>query len=332
MPRDGSNIYHYPPGTPGAPDTTIASAPYNSYIADVEQDLNIPRPIVAGGTGATNDTQARLNLQTERASQVITNFDTHTYEIGSFYAASTVTAPPGGFAHQFAGVVYGVVDPVTPANTRLVVEARDLDDTTVPGVVYVREKIGTGAWSAWLENQTGVFVKKIGDTMTGDLTINKDTPVINLKKTAGGQTAAIFGYSAVNARWGMHFGDGATETGANVGSDFRLNRYNDAGAAIDAPFVISRATGIMAFTVSPTAPTPAVADRTTKLATTAFVNQDQSVGTGVDFNTLTAPGTYSTAGANNNPNEPTGAGQWYVRVATYGGAPAFVVQMAHSLI
>ncbi len=59
MPRDGSQIYHRPPGTDGIPDTTIESTKYNINVADVEQDLNLPRPIIAGGTGANNSRDAR---------------------------------------------------------------------------------------------------------------------------------------------------------------------------------------------------------------------------------------------------------------------------------
>ena len=53
MPRDGSGVYSqpYPDVVSG---TTIESAKYNGNVNDVEQDLNTPRPIVAGGTGATN--------------------------------------------------------------------------------------------------------------------------------------------------------------------------------------------------------------------------------------------------------------------------------------
>jgi Chaperone of endosialidase len=357
MPRDGANIYHYPPGTPGAPNTTIASAPYNGYIADVEQDLNLPRPIVAGGTGATTAAGARTNLQAERASQVITNFDTHAYEIGSFYAASTATAPPGGLAHQFTGVVYGVIDAVTPANTRLVVEARDLDDASVPGLLYVREKIGAGAWSAWTIDASDK-VAKSGDTMSGPLIV---TPKGSTFGTAAGTVSTgavaladanilLYNFSANN--WCGFGVDGAGSFWARVGLSgtpvpaFWLNAANNrayvAGDPVDPlgiatkQYAVARAgdtmTGALSLFTGSTAPTPAVADNSTKIATTAFVNQDKVVGTTVDFNTLTAPGTYVCSTSDANPNEPTGAGQWYVRVATYGGAPAYVVQMAHSLI
>lgn len=62
MPRSGSGVYSVPPGTYGVPDETVASTPYNSNIDDVATDLNTPRPIVAGGTGATSAAQALTNL------------------------------------------------------------------------------------------------------------------------------------------------------------------------------------------------------------------------------------------------------------------------------
>ena len=51
MPRDGSRHFSQP-----FPDvvegTTIESAVYNGFTNDVEIDLNTPRPISSGGTGA----------------------------------------------------------------------------------------------------------------------------------------------------------------------------------------------------------------------------------------------------------------------------------------
>ncbi|MCO5157601.1 MAG: tail fiber protein [Aquamicrobium sp.] len=62
MPRNSSGLYNLPPGTRGQPNTTIKSGPYNTFVGDIEQDLNTPRPITAGGTGATNAQQALTNL------------------------------------------------------------------------------------------------------------------------------------------------------------------------------------------------------------------------------------------------------------------------------
>lgn len=61
MPRTGG-VYNAPAGTKGIPNTTIQSAPYNALVDDLVQDANAARPITAGGTGATNATDARLNI------------------------------------------------------------------------------------------------------------------------------------------------------------------------------------------------------------------------------------------------------------------------------
>src|SRR4051812_6564736 len=102
MPRDGSNVYHRPAGTDAVTDTTIESAKYNALVADLEQDANLPRPIVAGGTAATNADGALVNLGGEKGNQVITNFDSAVWVSGSFSAASSATAPPVA-AHAFTG-------------------------------------------------------------------------------------------------------------------------------------------------------------------------------------------------------------------------------------
>jgi hypothetical protein len=53
MPRDGSNQYFPPPGTTATPFSTIESTPYNNFVADIAADQNNPRPVNAGGTGAS---------------------------------------------------------------------------------------------------------------------------------------------------------------------------------------------------------------------------------------------------------------------------------------
>jgi hypothetical protein len=103
-PRDGSNVYHRPVGTDAVTDTTIESTKYNSNVADVEQDLNLPRPIVAGGTGANNATDAMTSLQGDKAYQIVTNYDSYPFISGSFYSAAGATSAPTGNA--FIGHCY----------------------------------------------------------------------------------------------------------------------------------------------------------------------------------------------------------------------------------
>jgi hypothetical protein len=75
--------------------------------------------------------------------------------------------------------------------------------------------------------------------------------------------------SAGRDRWWVHL-NGIEGGGANFGSNFVVNRHDDAGVWLDSPLVISRWSGIVSFTASPTGPTPAASDSSSKFATTAF--------------------------------------------------------------
>jgi Chaperone of endosialidase len=85
-------------------------------------------------------------------------------------------------------------------------------------------------------------VLKAGDTMTGNLTVDKAAPWIILNKT-NANSAALFGQQGGLNRWAILPGSNVSETGSNVGSDFSINRYNDAGTFVDNPLTITRSTG-----------------------------------------------------------------------------------------
>lgn len=70
MPRDGSNVFSAPAGTLATSGTPIESAKYNAFVNDVVADLNLARPIVAGGTGATTAGGARTALGLEIGTNV----------------------------------------------------------------------------------------------------------------------------------------------------------------------------------------------------------------------------------------------------------------------
>lgn len=100
----------------------------------------------------------------------------------------------------------------------------------------------------------GPKVVKTGDTMTGDLTIAKISPVLYLQKAASGQVSRVAGNTGSSLRWAMDLGDDTAESGSNAGSNFRIVRCSDAGAGIDVPFFISRADGRVSLVGDPTAP------------------------------------------------------------------------------
>lgn len=62
MARNGSGVYSLPAGSVIANGDTSDAADLNTPLADIEADLNTPRPVVAGGTGADNAADALVNL------------------------------------------------------------------------------------------------------------------------------------------------------------------------------------------------------------------------------------------------------------------------------
>jgi hypothetical protein len=90
------------------------------------------------------------------------------------------------------------------------------------------------------------YVLLAGDTVTGNLAIGKANPQFSLIKSGSGQYARIASYTNTSPRWAMDLGDTGAESGSNVGSNFRVFRYNDAGAAQDGSygaFAIQRSDG-----------------------------------------------------------------------------------------
>jgi len=84
-------------------------------------------------------------------------------------------------------------------------------------------------------------VAKAGDTMTGDLTLTKGTPVVTVNDTGG--ALAEFRYMRNGARrWIMRMGNEA-EGGSNTGSNLQITPVSDAGSLLTPAFWLDRATG-----------------------------------------------------------------------------------------
>jgi hypothetical protein len=89
-------------------------------------------------------------------------------------------------------------------------------------------------------------VVSLSDTqITRSLAVSGTSPEIQIKKAASGQNNAIYGFTASAARWSVSVGNVTAETGGNTGSNFNIDRFNDAGGFIDTAFAIDRSAGLI---------------------------------------------------------------------------------------
>jgi hypothetical protein len=211
MPRT-ADIYAVPPGTDGVPNATIGSAPYNNFLRDIEYDLNLPRPIVAGGTGGNTAAAARTSLGAEVSApnQTVTNYDSHVWQNGSFASNPGATAAP-----EASGTYFGTAIASTDNNS-VIIEARNLST----GITYMRRKV-SGVWQnsgAWVNDSGSDKVAKAGDTMTGAL----QAPVKgNVFGNAGGSAAS--GAVATTDANIILYGSG--QNWAGIGTDSNGNMW-----------------------------------------------------------------------------------------------------------
>jgi len=98
--RDGSGTYSLPAGSTIANGDTSDASDLNTPLADIAADLNVARPIVAGGTGATTAAAARANILGTSYSlgdiDYLTSGTAVTYTTPGGARALRVTAVGGG--------------------------------------------------------------------------------------------------------------------------------------------------------------------------------------------------------------------------------------------
>jgi hypothetical protein len=176
------------------------------------------------------------------------------YTSGSVAALATFTA----FART-------LLDDPSAVAARTTLGAANIAGDTFTGAVTVQGGLSTTGGN--------LTVNRVGDAASAGLVLQGDA----------GFARQISSYTGSALRWNLIIGTAIAESGSDAGSNFTVSRYNDAGVLIDNPFTITRSTGIVAFTQSPTAPTPTAGDSTTKLATTAFVDAGFASLTGDTF-------------------------------------------------
>jgi hypothetical protein len=108
-------------------------------------------------------------------------------------------------------------------------------------------QINTAAAGDWSTYNNNLYVTPTGNaTFTSSVTIAPPAgswPTIILQKSGAADASSLYGYKGANPRWQMTLGNQSAESTGNLGSDFGLYRFTDAGAYIDSPFTINRANG-----------------------------------------------------------------------------------------
>jgi hypothetical protein len=83
----------------------------------------------------------------------------------------------------------------------------------------------------------------VGGALAAFLAGATTTGTHNITGAPGSQRNLVYQTNGV-PRWNV-LADSSAESGSNVGSNFYIQRFNDAGTAIDNPFTISRSTGVV---------------------------------------------------------------------------------------
>lgn len=143
-----ADVYQLPPGTSATPNTTVASAPYNTFIADITTAQNTARPVLGGGTGGQTAVAGNDGLNTQGAN-IASSGTTNLAAATGVYVNITGTTTITSFGTVAAGAervltFTGILTLTYNATSMILPGAASI--TTAAGDSATFRSLGAGNW------------------------------------------------------------------------------------------------------------------------------------------------------------------------------------------
>lgn len=185
MARNGAGVYSLPAGSTVTNGDTSDATDVNTPLADLETDMNTPRPVVAGGTGASSAAAALVNLGLTATAAELNIMDGVTATTAEI---NKLAGTPAGLTATEIGYLDGVTSAIQPQLDGK--QASDTDLTALAGVssngLLARTGSGTAA-ARTITAGAGISVTN-GDGVSGNPTIAASPTTVGLLTTTGAAT------------------------------------------------------------------------------------------------------------------------------------------------
>jgi hypothetical protein len=227
MARNGSGVYSLPANTAAVSGDPVSSTKFNSLVQDLEADANVDRPIAAGGTGASTASGARTNL----------GITGNLYDVTASAFALTILDDADAAAVRTT-IGAGAGDMLKSENL-----------SGLANYTTARSNLGLGTAAVVNTGTSGATIPLLNaaNTWSGAQTFGNSGIVLN---GDGGTNRQFLIQSGFVNRW-VYGVEGSAEAGSNAGTNYIIARFSDAGSFLDIPLTITRSTGAVLFSTTP---------------------------------------------------------------------------------
>lgn len=257
MPRDGSGAYTLPVGNPVVSGTLIESYWANSTLSDIAVQLNnvltrdgvlgpiLPLKLVDGAVatpGLAFNSEPGLGIYRSGTGTIrFAAINANTMELNASSGTNTYLGlfPRLPGSASSSKLILSNQPLSTPDRSDLVIESSpaNVSFTSVP--------VGTNTIRPFIYSAEHHRFNLAGSGWAAFVAASPNSTRLWLDKGGVGSFTDIVGAKGGANRWGLSLGDSTLESGSNVGSNFYIARYADAGSLLSVPISIPRNNGFV---------------------------------------------------------------------------------------